>query len=286
MNDSTLAAPSTETPLFTPIEKWYSGKALQAIRTFVIPMLVQAAGDGCWPKGASRKVHAALGKQNVAGKFAKANREVLESLADDERTWEAKHRGWTIAHAMQFGSLGQANDVAATVAALRPVAEASGADEAMTIGSLLDTAQQWAADFAPVAALVKTLDASRPKPIIVLGSLSRTVADNVGKAMGVALDTIECPPIEWRWEVRQIKGKTVRIKVGRILWPEGTKHGVSRYARGSSHCHACGHMIYDPYNWVPLVAQTATGPVSLWVGKDCARSLFNADVSGEAEYER
>jgi hypothetical protein len=285
MNDSTLAAPSTETPLFTPIEKWYSGKTLQAIRTFVIPMLVQAAGDGCWPKGASRKVHAALGKQNVAGKFAKTNRELLESLADDEKTWEAKHRGWTIAHAMQFGSLGQANDVAATVAALRPVAEARGADEALTIGSLLDTAQQWAADFAPVAALVKTLDASRPKPIIVLGSLSRTVADNVGAAMGVAIDTIECPPIEWTWVEEEVDGAIVRVPVGRILWPDGTRHHQSRFASGSQ-CHACGHGIRNPLNWVPLVAQTATAPVSLWVGRDCARKLFKAVVTGDGRYER
>jgi hypothetical protein len=83
-----------------------------------------------------------------------------------------------------------------------------------------------------------------------------------------------------------IKGKTVRLPVGRMLWPEGTTHRESRYAHGSSNCHACGHQIRSPYNWVPLVAQTATGPVSLWVGRDCARNLFQAEVTGDGRYER
>jgi hypothetical protein len=41
-----------------------------------------------------------------------------------------------------------------------------------------------------------------------------------------------------------------------------------------------------PHNWVPLVAQMAAGPASLWVGRDCAKKLFGADASGEATYLR
>jgi len=104
--------------------------------------------------------------------------------------------------------------------------------------------------------------------------------------MGIAFDTLEVPPVEWTWIEQEVNGTTVRVPVGRIIWPEGTRHGTSRYARGASHCHACGHAIGNPYNWVPLVAQTASGPASLWVGADCARNLFNVDVSGQAEYLR
>jgi hypothetical protein len=286
MNNTTLRQPSIDSAALQQIEKWYRGKALEVIRTFAIPTLLQAAADGYWPKGASRKVKAALSKQNVAAKFARANRDVLEALADHENRWEATHRGWEIAHSMQFGSLRGAATVATTVTGLRAFIAPLQADEVTALGALLDTAETWAADFAPVASLVSALDATRPKPIIVLGSLSRTVADNVGTAMGVAFDTIEVPPTEWNWVEEEVNGTTVRVPVGRILWPDGTRHFMSRYAAGNGQCHACGHGIRNPWNWVPLVAETASGPVSLWVGRDCASNLFKAEVTGDGRYER
>jgi hypothetical protein len=286
MNNTTLPQTTVDSAALDQIKKWYRGKALEVIQAFAIPTLLQAAADGYWPKCASRKVKAALSKQNVAAKFAKTNRDALEALADHENSWEAAHRGWEIAHSMQFGSLRGAATVATTVIGLRPVIPALPADEATALSGLLDTAATWAADFAPVAALVTALDATRPKPIIVLGTLSRTVADNVGAAMGVAFDTLEVPPTEWSWVDEEVNGTTVRVPVGRILWPEGTRHFVSRYARGNDQCQACGHGIRNPWNWVPLVAQTATSPASLWVGRDCAKRLFNAEVTGDGRYER
>jgi hypothetical protein len=268
------------------IEKWYRGKALEVIRTFAIPTLLQAAADGYWPKGASRKVKAALNKQNVAIKWARANRKALEAPGNAAATWEAKHRAWTIPRAMMFGQFHLADAVTAAVADLRTTVADRSTDDARHLDGLLETAAVWAASFAPVATLVEGLDSTRPKPVIVLGSLSRTVADNVGTAMDVAFDTIEVPPIEWSWVEQEVNGTTVRVPVGRILWPDGTRHFVSRYARGNDQCHACGHAIRNPWNWVPLVAQTATGPVSLWVGRDCARNLFKAEVTGDGRYER
>jgi hypothetical protein len=285
MNNAALLSTSIDSATLAQIEKWYRGKAREVIRTFAIPTLLQAAADGYWPKGASRKVKASLNKQSVAAKFARANRKTLEPLADADRLSGAKHTGWTIAIAMQYGNVADAPQVAATVEVLRPIAAALPGEEARVVAELLDTAAQWAADLAPVAALISALDATRPKPIIVLGTLSRTVADNVGAAMGIAIDTIECPPIEWFWVEEEVKGAIVRVPVGRIIWPDGTRHCQSRFALGSQ-CHACGHGIRNPWNWMPLVAQTATGPVSLWVGRDCARNLFKAEVSGDGRYER
>jgi hypothetical protein len=286
MNNSASLSTTIEAATLSAIQKWYRGKALEVMRTQTIPMLAEAAALGYWLPGVSRKVKAALNKQNVAAKFARANRETFEPLADGERLSTATHRGWSIVIAMQHGVVGSAARVAETVEALRPVAAALGGDAAKMALAQLDVAAQWAADFQPIAELVYALDATRPKPVIVLGSLSRTVADNVGKVMAIDFDTLEVPPTEWTWVEQEIKGATVRVPVGRIIWPEGTRHFVSRYARGNDQCHACGHGIRNPWNWVPLVAQTAAGPVSLWVGRDCARNLFKAEVTGDGRYER
>lgn len=280
----------------TQILKWYTGKALATVRDYVIPTLEQAERDGFWPKGASRKVTAALRKASVAERFARANdRGFNDRTPDPEgllsdiqnirgaRSYDATLKGWDLNHAMMFGSFVHAPKLLGLAVALKPYARTEAERAA------LQTARDWAADFAPVGALVKMLDARRPKPVIVCGTLSPTVAGNVGRAMGVDLATIEVPEMITRWEERTIKGQQVEVAVVEIIWPEGTRHGVSRFSYGTAHndqCHACGHAIRNAYNWVPLVARTAKGPVSLWVGKDCAKKLFGCTVEGEAEYAR
>lgn len=247
-----------------PIEKWYSGKALTVIQTYVLPMLAEAERLGYWPKGASRKVKAALNKQNVAAKWARKQ----PGARYDTPLWE-------VLHAMSFGSFSHAPRT------LFELSLKSGSGAA----SIPDTARGWAADFAPVAELVKLLDSRRPVPVVVCKTLSPTVLANVGRGMGVDLTSIEFPVIEYVW-VKQIHEKTgaeYEISVPVIRWPAGTRHCTSRYSSGHQ-CHACGHRIYNPFNWIPLLAQTAAGPVSLWVGSDCARKLFGCEVSGEADW--
>lgn len=47
-------------------------------------------------------------------------------------------------------------------------------------------------------------------------------------------------------------------------------------------CQACGHAIKNVFNWVPLVVDSAAGvPHAMWVGKDCAQTLFGVTVKGE-----
>lgn len=273
--------------MMTPIAKWYTGKALATILTYVIPTLQRAMEDGYWQPGDSRKIRAALNKQSVAAKFGRANdhytgggrRNESPDLLSNIGAPDANHNdtGWALTHAMNFGAVGAAPrllDVATTIA---PYASTPAAVKALA------TARQWAMDFAPIAKLLEQLDATRPKPSVVLGSISPTVLANVGKAMAVDFTTIAVPPIKWTWVEVEVKGKMVRMPVGEILWPAGTKHYTSRFSSGHQ-CEACGHAIRDPYNWCPLVATTPTGPVSLWTGRDCARKLFAVDMKGEAAY--
>lgn len=270
------------------ITKWYTGKSLATVKEFVLPTLAQAMVDGYWQPGTSRKVRAALNKQAVAARFAHANERshahnssvgrLCDVQDNRDRTWESKARGWEFVHAMMFGIVSRAPALVELGAVLEPHC-ANDAERAA-----LATARQWASDFAPVARVMDRLDAIRPKPVLVMGSLSRLVLDNVGRAMGVDLATVAAPPIEWVWREVVRDGKTIRVPVGHILWPEGTRHGVSRFASGGHQCEACGHGIRTN-NWCPLVAQTPDGPVSLWVGRDCARKLFAVEIKGEATFE-
>lgn len=280
---------------FDQITKWYTGKALATIKSYVIPTLMQAAIDGYWQKGDARKVRAALNKQAVAHKFAKANdRDLncrdyashvgrLHDVKDvrGELWFESELRGSEFIHAMLFGAFTHAPDLCTLGAALETFC-ANDAERAA-----LTTAREWADNFYAVALLINKLDATRPKPTVVMGSLSPTVASNLGSNLGIKFDSIASPPVKWTWVERVIKGQTVRVPVGEILWPEGTQHNKSRFAFGTARhdqCHACGHAIKNGFNWVPLVAQTAESPVSLWVGRDCAQKLFAVDVTGDAEY--
>lgn len=279
---------------YSQIERWYSGKALKVIQDYVLPTLAQAEANGYWPKGASRKVKAALNKQTVAAKFARANdrdwnlREKnpsgrlvdITSERDGDRTRAV--RGWDVMHAMMFGLFENATKCLTTVWQLGQYSVNDAELEA------LKTAQDWAVDFKPVAELVKLLDSRRPRPVVVCKTLSPTVLRNVGGAMGVSLDSIQFPEIVWKWVTMLAKdGTEYQISVGEIKWPAGTRHNTSRFAAGTAHneqCHACGHAIKRSDNWVPLLAQTPSGPASLWVGRDCASKLFGCEVAGEADW--
>lgn len=185
---------------FTQIEKWYSGNALETLRTYVSPTLIAAAAAGYWPKGASRKVHAALNKQNVAARFAKANRELPSpswswAVSAGRRRQRRQGDGDRLRH---------------------PRGPAGRMD--------LDRA--------------RGQRHHRPSS----GRSHHLARGNAARHLAVRARSQPLPRLRARDR--------------------------------------------EPYNWVPLVAQTASGPASLWVGADCARNLFNVDVSGQAEYLR
>jgi hypothetical protein len=91
-------------------------------------------------------------------------------------------------------------------------------------------------------------------------------------------------------DIEYVPTETVDPKTGKveygwetiIHWPEPTVHQSSVHAYKFSCCHACGHRIRNPYNWVPLYAKDKAGVAhSLWVGRDCAKSLFGIELSGD-----
>jgi hypothetical protein len=264
---------------------WYSGRALEVMRDRILPILREAREIGCWPRGGSRGVRAALNKQTVAARWGRDHEGAMRSVrAPGDLDGGRGEDGFYLAHAMRFGSFALAPGNLALAARLLPHAGGSS--------HLVGEAARWAADFAPIARLVELLDSRRPRPTIVVGTLSPLVLRNVGTAIGVDLASIRCPEIEYEWKEIEISvrgvSKIIRVCEGRILWPDGTRHGLSRFGSGNQ-CHACGHRISNPFNWVPLVADAThpamgPGPASLWVGRDCAKRLFNCDASGDAVY--
>ncbi len=283
--------PSTLTqPLAFPALKWFTGKARANAET-ALKDLAAAVARGHWASGESRRIRAALNKQAVAKTFALAQerRDPFRGLDETEfegcladvcdnrkRPYESTVKGWPLVHAMMFGAVSHAPDCLKLVAQLKPLCRNAAEVEALRL------AKEWAEHFAPVAEQLEALDATRPPPVIVMGSISRTVLNTVGTSMGVNLTTIRLPEIVYvRCSGRNKEGKRVYWSEPRIVWPEGTRHGCSRFALSitGQQCHACGHRIRNPFNWVPLVADTDDGPVSLWVGSDCARNLFAVDVT-------
>jgi hypothetical protein len=264
---------------------WFKGKSQINARAALLALRVSAAG-GYWLKGASRRCRAALNKCNVAHKVA--------HVADEIQKNEPYHikgrdnplnNAWYIVHmAMQYGDryverIGDAVKIlkkAKLTEVQRPV---------------MEKAEKFGHDMAPAIKLMNVLDECRPKPLIAFGTLSRTVVENLFDSR-LKLDpkTLRSPEIEWK-RVRETlpDGRTVMVWVGIIKWPEGTRHGASKFGTsraGNDQCEACGHAIKDLSNWVPALIDDEEGvPHSLWVGRDCARKLFGAKVEGEARYE-
>ena len=284
---------------YAAILKWYTGKAQGVIRDYVLPTLAQAEADGYWPKGASRKVTAALNKQAIANKFARAQRREhrgpigaepvdLSGLLDDvcedrQRPWKGL-RASSIISALEFGQVTQATKVLLLLDKLEQYVK----PEERTA---FDNARKWAQDFEPVGKLIALLDSRRPPIVIVFKSLSPTVAANILRVIAIDLTTLCCPPIRYEWVTRMNKhGVEYQEQVGYIDWPLNTQF-TSRFRglspAGNEQCHACGHAIKDRGNWVPLLAKTLDGKgfIGLWVGRDCARKLFGADVSGEGVFD-
>lgn len=280
-----------------PIERWFSGKALQTIRDFVIPTLAAAEAQGYWPKGASRRVCAALNKQAVAQKFARSQdrrdreHEVLRAggysglLCDVVLNRQNPYcgEGGKLVSAMMFGAFTHAPTLLATCDACERLTASEDEQRA------IDRAREWCQDFAPVADLVRLLDSRRPPICIAFKTLSKTVIDNLFGSLHLDHGTLRTPETECWWEEVEVKGKKQQVMKCRILWPEGTKHNQSRYAYGSGNyngCHACGHAIKRNDNWIPIVVDNTSGtPLSFWIGRDCARNLFGAEVEGDAIYE-
>jgi hypothetical protein len=279
---------------FENILEWYTGKARDTIVNFAIPALTECEELGYWKKGVSRTVKAALNKQNVAQKFSRALDDQLgeaDRWSNGRKRLGYDHPLYEGASDMLYGSYGRAaRHLTADAKAKRDAQgdftfTAKKADPASANAAI----ERWARAFAEVAELIELLDARRPKPNVVMKTLSPTVAKNVSEHIGIDVSTIQSPPMHGEWVEMVIKGQKVTVYEIVIDWPEGTLHNESRFLHSANNslCQACGHAIQDPYNWVPILSYDAgKTPYSLWVGRDCASKLFGCKVEGDAIYKR
>lgn len=270
---------------------WFSGKSLEKAQ-IAADLLEQSIAQDCWVPKASVIVRAALNKTNVASKLASALRKEtaennwtatkLERLGvpDGANQYDPQYRavahmGWEIEHALQFGNFHAMSDV--DFDACR--AAANGNEVAL---AAINGAEQAARDFAEVYAAMARFDAMRPRPVFTTMGASKLVSETM-KSMDAA--SVAVCPIEWETvERKNEKGQTVWVQIGHLRWPEGTQHGTSGKGGVGHNCEACGHKISNMFNWVPLVITTASGEKkSLWVGRDCSKTLFGIDMKGDLE---
>lgn len=287
---------------------WFRGKARDNA-TKALNLLAESERQGFWIKGASRKVRASLNKQALAvdfmherGAYATHDRWYRETgnppaggaiqhlrLKSDERM--SLGSGYSVSSAMEFGQVDKAARLRATVQSL--IAE-HGKDDRET-ASMLRTAKRWVETFAPVAELMAELDELRPKPEYVIAKMSPTVYKTMKEA-GLDFDftSVEIPKTEWKLVEVVVKGEKVKVWFGYIIWPDGTVHDTSRFATREhavksraqyDQCHACGHGIPSG-NFIPLILRDGGVPHALWVGRDCAETVFGVKVSAEAKFER
>jgi hypothetical protein len=237
------------------IKTWYTGKALEKA-TAALELLLKSEEQGFWVKGASRSVPAALGKSGRGKKVAKTL----------NYSWEQLHnKPLSVSYyALNYGDILRYSHLTLQEA----------------LQGLPDEALMHYFDFQPVAALMAKLNATKAPPVFTTMNASPTVSAELKRQDAV---NVEVCPMRWEERTKEVNGKTVFYTVGILLWPKGTRHGTSRYGHDGQ-CHACGHAIRNSFNWVPLILTTATGDKkSLWVGRDCAKTLFGVDMAGDLE---
>jgi hypothetical protein len=265
---------------FEAILDWFSGKSRDTIVNFTIPALIECEDLGYWKKGVARTVRASLNKQNVAIKWAKACKDKLGVHSYGSLSMPHDHPLSPAQFAMAYGQFEHAPRLKDLLAVAKLSADAK---------PMAEDAIRWARAFCEVADLVALLDSRRPKPVIVMKTLSPTVAKNVTEHIGIDVSTIQMPEMRGEWVEMLRKGVKVQVWQVVIDWPDGTKHYQSKFLHSDNNhlCQACGHAIKDPYNWLPILSYDAgKTPYSLWVGRDCATKLFGCEVEGDAIYKR
>ncbi len=241
---------------------YFSGKA-RVNAEAALPILLESIAQGYWVKGVSRKVVAALSKVNVAAKKAGPLRDVPTNFRKPETTT------YSVYSALAYG-----------IVRADPINFAAIEAEHPELAEVLAYARAYVAAAKPVWDAIRVLDATRPPALFTTMQASPTVSATL-KDLGAVSVTV-CP-LEFDRVESVVDGQTVISHVARLVWPEGTKHNTSRFASRFSCCAACGHKISNGFNWVPLILETDDAPPSFWVGRDCAKTLFGVDMTGDLE---
>lgn len=261
--------------------RWFSGRARERA-DLALDAIEAAAADGQWGPGA-RSVKAALNKSNVAARFAADNEATLRGLRLGVDGLQL-NAGFGMYMAMRYGQAARAADV---LEDCRAIAAAGGATEEQR--RVLGVVADFAAAYAGIDEVTRRLDSARPRPVYSRVGVSPTVARTLAE-IGLNLDatTVRVCEVEWRDVVVEEDGEKKTWRLGLLIWPENAVFGASRFASEGAfrRCHACGHGIKNPFNWVPLLIDDAGGvPHSLWTGRDCAEKIFGVRMRGEASYK-
>lgn len=253
------------------ILSFFSGKSL----TNAIGMMDQieaSIAQGFWIKGLSRSALAVMTKANVAAKVSKKGDDHGGFAFQHDRSLPDPRRAFFNTHMiLAYGTM----NVSSLEQGLEglPLIEAAHPEYTAFVRSFITA-------MLPLARAMAVLDATRPPPVFTEMKASPTVSRTLASLQ--AESAYVCP-MKFDREVRVgVNGAETTVLVCRLLWPEGIKHNTSRYT-GACSCQACGHTIRRGDNWVPMVLTTAEGPKSLWVGRDCAKTLFGVDYSGTLE---
>lgn len=274
--------------LHSSITRWYTGKAQALVVDFVLPALAAAEQRGYWLPNESRKLRAAVTKHAVAKKVARQAEALYRALGDDHTIFKnaaletrALTNAWfRINMGMSYGGGDNVSHMPEAVDLIEKQNPTADQKE------VLAKARTFVADFTPVYALLDKLDATRPRPVFTALGLSPTVTATLTEQLKLDVKTLRFPPMEEQWIERKDakSAEYKRIPIFIIKWPKNTRHNGSRFAKGNQ-CHACGHAIHNGFNWVAFLIDDNTGiPHSFWVGRDCAKNIFNVDVKGDVEY--
>lgn len=252
--------------MYADFLKWFTGKSLENAQ-IALKMVEESLKEGYWIKGTSRKVHSILTKANVAQKIAREYDYALHDFFGvDDRSY-GHYMYMTLMYGKDYRQFMNVT-----------TARRSTTNE--DIQRVISLYEQYIIDFSDIWAAVKQLDNTRPRPVFTTMNASPTISAELKRQGAV---TVEVCPIEWE---KVEDPKTGKISFWAVLvWPENTIHGSSRYTQKSmDQCHACGHAIRNPFNWVPLILTDDKGQKkSLWVGRDCSATLFGVKMEGDLE---
>ena len=262
--------------------KWYTGRAKERM-TLALALYDRSDAQGYWVPQAARYCAAALRKAPEAikvGNRLKRLREVRIALLDDQL--RAPHKRADLASLQQertrlhgYESLYRALVHGALDVVQWPAVEGDSTAPPKE-KELIAQGKVFVETALPYYQRMQALNRVRPPPAVTYLGISPTTTRTL-EEMRLRPSTLRLCPIEW------VRDPTGALQ-GRLLWPEGTRHGVSRFhtsAVGRSQCQACGHSIRNRLNWAPLLIEDTDGvPYSLWVGRDCAKSLFGIRWSG------
>lgn len=246
----------------------FSGKQADAVRA-AFALINESLAQEYWVKGASRRVRASFpGKHNkICSSFYRAD------LFDAE-TSESIYR---VDFFLSYGPFHMRGMTDEDVQVYRDQLRAFISNEKPNVQAKLlaqiDAKFSVVSTFRRLVEVVKYLDEKRPKPVYTVLGTSPTVNRHLDE---IKTDyTVPATMPELKLE------ETDEGWVSYLEWPEGITFPRQSLVKTSC-CQACNHAIRNGYNWVPVIVQsTDKRPMGLWVGSDCARTIFGIESSAE-----